>query len=146
MMHSRLFTTTHWLIIFVALLVLRCAARTHTRARTPRERLTDDACALLQVGWHAKSNSAVAEVQTPRLDALAADGIVLGRAYAFKYCSPTRCAIQSGRNPIHVNVDNSIFGACIDSPAVLTLGCVWCVFMLIKHQQNRTRELRLPRW
>ena len=62
----------------------------------------------MQVGWHARSNAAGGEVQTPRLDALAADGIVLHRTYAFKYCSPTRCAIQSGRNPIHVNVDNAV--------------------------------------
>ena len=27
--------------------------------------------------------------------------------YAFKYCSPSRCALQSGRNPLHVNVLNS---------------------------------------
>ena len=26
--------------------------------------------------------------------------------YAYKFCSPTRSAIQSGRNPIHVNVQN----------------------------------------
>ena len=27
-------------------------------------------------------------------------------ADAYKFCSPTRSAIQSGRNPIHVNVQN----------------------------------------
>jgi len=47
------------------------------------------------------------EVQTPALDALAASGAVLERAYSFKYCSPTRTAIQTGRAPIHVNVLNS---------------------------------------
>ena len=29
------------------------------------------------------------------------------RAYVYKCCSPTRTAIQSGRNPIHVNVMNA---------------------------------------
>jgi len=38
--------------------------------------------------------------------ALLKDGIELERNYAFKFCSPTRSAIQSGRNPIHVNVQN----------------------------------------
>lgn len=27
--------------------------------------------------------------------------------YVYKLCSPSRCALQSGRNPIHVNVLNS---------------------------------------
>ena len=47
------------------------------------------------------------EVQTPNLDALAASGAVLTRAYVHKFCSPTRTAIQTGRAPIHVNVLNS---------------------------------------
>lgn len=29
-----------------------------------------------------------------------------GQFYTFKYCSPTRSALQSGRNPLHVNVQN----------------------------------------
>ena len=44
--------------------------------------------------------------QTPALDALVAEGIELTRFYAFKYCSPSRSAFISGRNPIHVNVVN----------------------------------------
>ena len=57
------------------------------------------------VGWHREQSSAK-DVQTPNLDRLAADGIVLDRHYAHKICSPSRCAIQSGRAPIHVNVQN----------------------------------------
>jgi arylsulfatase B len=47
------------------------------------------------------------EVVTPNLDNLAQQGMVLDRAYSFKYCSPSRCALQTGRNPIHVNVLNT---------------------------------------
>lgn len=47
------------------------------------------------------------EVVTPNLDSLASEGIVLDRYYVHKFCSPTRCAIQSGRAPIHVNVVNA---------------------------------------
>ena len=47
------------------------------------------------------------EVVTPHLDALAASGAILSRYYAFRFCSPTRSAIQTGRSPIHVNVLNS---------------------------------------
>ena len=47
------------------------------------------------------------EVQTPNLNALVKEGIELDRAYVYKYCSPTRSAIQSGRNPYHVNPLNA---------------------------------------
>ena len=43
---------------------------------------------------------------TPALDGLAAEGLLLTRHYAHKICSPSRCALLSGRNPIHVNVEN----------------------------------------
>ena len=46
------------------------------------------------------------EVVTPRMAALAAEGILLDRHYAFMYCSPSRSAFHTGRNPIHVNVWN----------------------------------------
>ena len=35
--------------------------------------------------------------------AVQADGIELDRQYVYKFCSPTRSALQSGRNPYHVN-------------------------------------------
>lgn len=57
------------------------------------------------VGWH---NSNSSEVVTPTLDALAAEGVVLERHQVFKYCSPSRSAFHTGRNPIHVNVLNSL--------------------------------------
>ena len=31
----------------------------------------------------------------------------MDRQYVYKYCSPTRTAIQSGRNPYHVNPLNA---------------------------------------
>jgi hypothetical protein len=53
------------------------------------------------VGWHGN-----AEVRTPTLDALLRDGIELERMYAYKYCSPTRSSILSGRLPHRVNEQN----------------------------------------
>jgi arylsulfatase A-like enzyme len=47
------------------------------------------------------------ETQTPNIDRLARGGLILDRHYVFKLCSPTRSALQTGRNPIHVNVLNS---------------------------------------
>lgn len=52
-------------------------------------------------GLHGSTN------YTPHLDALAREGVILDRHYVFKYCSPSRCALQTGRNPIHVNVLNT---------------------------------------
>eukprot|EP01043_Picozoa_sp_COSAG02_P046064 COSAG02_NODE_4276_length_5559_cov_9.468132_5_plen_141_part_00 len=53
------------------------------------------------VGWHGNT-----EVQTPILDRLVEAGIELDRMYAYKYCSPTRSSILSGRLPHHVNEQN----------------------------------------
>eukprot|EP01043_Picozoa_sp_COSAG02_P019335 COSAG02_NODE_926_length_15856_cov_13.975566_13_plen_405_part_00 len=72
------------------------------------------------LGWHARTNAARAEVSTPALNALVAEGIELERAIAFKYCSPSRCALQSGRNPIHVNVHNDVFGNSTGIPLKMT--------------------------
>ena len=64
-------------------------------------------------GWHARKNPSAGGVgspnevaRTPHMDSLVDAGMELDRQYAFKFCSPTRSAIQSGRNPIHVNVQN----------------------------------------
>ena len=47
------------------------------------------------------------ETQTPNIDRLARGGLIIDRHYVYKLCSPTRSALQTGRNPIHVNVVNS---------------------------------------
>jgi arylsulfatase B len=46
------------------------------------------------------------EAVTPNMDALASEGVVFDRFYTHKYCSPSRSALQSGRDPVHVNVLN----------------------------------------
>ena len=53
-------------------------------------------------GWH-NVGFRNAEMRTPTIDRLASSGIVLERHYGFKFCSPSRCALLSGRLPIHVN-------------------------------------------
>ena len=50
------------------------------------------------VGWK--------EAATPHMLELLRSGVELDNMYAFKFCAPTRSSIQSGRNPIHVNVQN----------------------------------------
>ena len=59
------------------------------------------------IGYHRNNNNNNnQEVQTPTLDALKNSGIELDRFYVYKICSPSRSSIQTGRNPIHVNVQN----------------------------------------
>lgn len=57
-------------------------------------------------GWHDVGFHNNSEVHSPTIDALARDGLMLGRHYAYKVCCPTRSSFISGRLPIHVNVDN----------------------------------------
>ena len=47
-----------------------------------------------------------ATTATPHIDSLVKAGVELDQAYVFKYCSPTRTSLQSGRNPIHASVMN----------------------------------------
>ena len=58
------------------------------------------------LGAHAATNSSD-YVKTPRMDALVAEGVLLDRHYVFRFCSPSRSALNTGRNPIHINVLNS---------------------------------------
>eukprot|EP00035_Acanthoeca_spectabilis_P026572 m.463235 g.463235 ORF g.463235 m.463235 type:complete len:540 (+) comp22965_c0_seq1:16-1635(+) len=56
-------------------------------------------------GWH-NIGWRNPEIASPTLNRLAKDGIILDRHYTFKYCSPTRSSLLSGRLPLHVNQNN----------------------------------------
>ena len=59
-------------------------------------------------GWNnIGTHTAAPEVTTPFINSLAADGVELNRHYTFKFCSPSRSSLQSGRLPVHVNVLNA---------------------------------------
>lgn len=47
------------------------------------------------------------EVVTPNIDALARTGLELDRMYTYKFCSPSRSSLLTGRLPMHVNIYNS---------------------------------------
>ena len=57
------------------------------------------------MGYH-RNDAGSGEVSTPTLDRIAQDGLRLERLYVHKICSPTRCALQTGRAPVHVNTQN----------------------------------------
>lgn len=53
------------------------------------------------VGFHNPAQ------RSPEIDRLAQEeGVVLEALYTFRYCSPTRSALMSGRFPLHVNQGN----------------------------------------
>lgn len=45
------------------------------------------------------------EIATPTLDQMASDGMLLDRNYVYPICSPTRAALLTGLNPLHLGVD-----------------------------------------
>ena len=68
------------------------------------------------VAWHRQLHApGTNEAVTPALAALLSDGIELDNFRTFKYCSPSRSAFQTGRNPIHVTVVNG--GTDLNNPS-----------------------------
>ena len=58
------------------------------------------------VGFAHGPNPGNPESRTPHMDSLARGGVILDRHYVYKYCSPTRSSLMSGRLPPHVNQNN----------------------------------------
>ena len=77
----------------------------------PSHLLQKDDYGWNNIGIHARSQANAYEIQTPNMDDLAATGITLERHYTFHFCSPSRSAFHTGRNPIHVNVLNTDLAA-----------------------------------
>ena len=66
--------------------------------------LTDD------LGW-ADVGYRGSDIQTPNIDKLAVDGMRLERFYATPFCSPTRAALMTARDPIKLGVAHSVLMA-----------------------------------
>ena len=56
-------------------------------------------------GWHNGFNNPA--LITPHTDALLKEGLKLMHHFVYKFCSPTRSSLLSGRLPVHVNQENS---------------------------------------
>ena len=56
------------------------------------------------VGYHRPPAADPREFATAHVDALAAGGLELDRHYTYKFCSPSRSSLLTGRLPFHVNV------------------------------------------
>eukprot|EP01083_Nonionella_stella_P252042 868898_1 len=55
-------------------------------------------------------------METPNLDSLLSESLVLNHYYTYKYCSPTRSAFLSGRIPYHVNEENG--SSCVPGQGI----------------------------
>jgi arylsulfatase B len=87
-------------LLTVGSLLLRCVTATNPQPPHIVFLMVDD-WGYADVGYRGNP-----EAVTPNIDGLVAKGVRLDRAYTFKYCSPSRSAFQTGRNPISVNVLN----------------------------------------
>ena len=47
------------------------------------------------------------KIQTPHIDKLAKDGVILDNYYVQPVCTPTRGALMTGRYPIHTGMEGS---------------------------------------
>ncbi|CAK0871525.1 unnamed protein product [Prorocentrum cordatum] len=63
--------------------------------------------ALVQMILPLDMDAHNAAARTPNLHRLSKSGARLDRHYVFKYCSPTRSSLLTGRLPIHVNQNNN---------------------------------------
>ena len=62
------------------------------------------------VSWHQSEEcraDADCAMLTPHMEAALQEGIELDQHYTYRFCSPTRAALLTGRLPIHVNQMNS---------------------------------------
>lgn len=61
--------------------------------------LTDD-LGWLDVGFHGS------KINTPTIDSLAKEGVILDNYYVQPLCTPARGALMTGRYPIHTGIVN----------------------------------------
>ena len=90
-----------WLLVCAALSTLAVAQQTKPNLVFM---LVDD-WGWANVGYHR--DPPTKEVVTPNIDGLVKEGLELDQHYVYKFCSPSRSCLMSGRLPIHVNDKNA---------------------------------------
>ena len=99
-------------VIFLILLLL--AASTLVADKPHILFLLVDDWGWANVGYHHEV--ATKEVQSPNFDSLVKNGLELDQTYVFRYCSPSRSSLMTGRLPIHINEGNTDYLYNPDDP------------------------------
>ena len=115
--------TTHSacvLLTLVAAAQQACLPQMFAAATTPHAKAKPHILYALvdDLGWY-NTQLHNPEIHTPYLVELRKQGIFLDRHYTFKYCSPSRNSLMSGRLPIHVKEDNGWVGGVPQNMTVI---------------------------
>ena len=96
---------TFTVFLVFAAVVAGCASSAKPAADKPHiVYIMADDWGWANVGYHR--NPPTREVDTPNIDSLVKDGLELDQLYVYRFCSPSRSSLMSGRLPIHVNDKN----------------------------------------
>ena len=86
------------------------------------------------LGW-ADVGYRGSDIQTPNIDRLAKEGMRLERFYATPFCTPTRAALMTARDPIKLGAAHAVFMAWDNSGI--------CLLYTSPSPRDRTRS-RMP--
>lgn len=126
------FTAMH--LLHVALFVAISYALSFTKGKGSSKlpnillMLADD-LGWYDVGFHNP------KIQTPHIDKLAKDGVILDNYYVQPVCTPTRGALMTGRYPIHTGREGSCSCISVGTQCLEAGG-----------KRGVTDEITVPRW
>lgn len=85
-------------LLFKLLFFVLFVAPSHSASKPHILFILADDFGWSDVGFHGS------KIQTPNIDKLASEGVILDNYYVQPICSPTRGSLLSGRYPIHLGM------------------------------------------